>query len=91
MPPRSNPQWNEKSVWEVCKVIYIISLFIFLFRKMEDAITARLKKLVTNSNEALEFRLIRNLDDLNSKEAVFKPEMTYQVFGDRFVIINANY
>lgn len=54
---------------------------------MEDAITARLKKLVTNSNEALEFRLIRDLDDLNSKEAVFKPEMTYQVFGDRFVII----
>ncbi|XP_012224331.1 histone acetyltransferase type B catalytic subunit [Linepithema humile] len=53
---------------------------------MEDAITARLKKLVSNSNEALEFRLIRDLDDLNSKEAVFKPEMTYQVFGDREII-----
>lgn len=53
---------------------------------MEDSITARLKRLVTNSNEVLEFRLIRDLDDLNSKETVFKPEMTYQVFGDRYVI-----
>lgn len=53
---------------------------------MEDSITARLKRLVTNSNEVLEFRLIRDLDDLNSKETVFKPEMTYQVFGDREII-----
>lgn len=53
---------------------------------MEDTI-ARLKRLVSNGNEVLEFRLIRDLDDLNSKEAVFKPEMTYQVFGDRFVIM----
>jgi len=54
---------------------------------MEDSTTARLKKLVADSNEALELRLIRNLDDLHSEEAVFKPEMTYQVFGDRFVTI----
>lgn len=53
---------------------------------MEDSTTARLKKLVADSNEALEFRLIRNLDDLHSEEAVFKPEMTYQVFGDREII-----
>lgn len=53
---------------------------------MEDSITARLKRLVTSSNEVLEFRLIRSVDDLDSKETVFKPEMTYQVFGDRFVI-----
>lgn len=52
---------------------------------MEDSTTARLKKLVADSNEALELRLIRNLDDLHSEEAVFKPEMTYQVFGDRCV------
>jgi len=54
---------------------------------MEDSTTARLKKLVADSNEALELRLIRNLDDLHSEEAIFKPEMTYQVFGDRFVVI----
>lgn len=54
---------------------------------MEDSLTARLKKLVTNSNEAIELRLIRDLDDLDSKEAVFKPDMTYQVFGDRFVML----
>ncbi|XP_029674390.1 LOW QUALITY PROTEIN: histone acetyltransferase type B catalytic subunit [Formica exsecta] len=53
---------------------------------MEDSIATRLKRLVTNSNEVLEFRLIRDLDDLNSKETVFKPEMTYQVFGDREII-----
>lgn len=55
-------------------------------REMEDSTTARLKKLVADSNEALELRLIRNLDDLRSEEAVFKPEMTYQVFGDREII-----
>lgn len=54
---------------------------------MEDSTTARLKKLVADSNEALELRLIRNLDDLHSEEAVFKPEMTYQVFGDRSVTV----
>ncbi|KAG5320608.1 HAT1 acetyltransferase, partial [Acromyrmex charruanus] len=53
---------------------------------MEDSTTARLKKLVADSNEALELRLIRNLDDLHSEEAIFKPEMTYQVFGDREII-----
>ncbi|KAL6265399.1 hypothetical protein P5V15_002196 [Pogonomyrmex californicus] len=53
---------------------------------MEDSTTTRLKRLVANSNEVLELRLIRDLDDLHSKEAVFKPEMTYQVFGDREII-----
>lgn len=48
--------------------------------------TARLKKLVTDGNEALELRLIRNLDDLHSEKAAFKPEMTHQVFGDREMI-----
>lgn len=49
--------------------------------------TARLKKLVADGNEALELRLIRNLDDLHSEEVVFKPEMTHQVFGDRSVTV----
>lgn len=66
--------------------ILFFYIYISLFRKMEDSVTTRLKRLVANSNEVLEFRLIRNLDDLDSKETVFKPEMTYQVFGDRFVI-----
>lgn len=54
---------------------------------MEDSTTARLKRLVADGNEALEFKLIRDLDDLNSDESVFKPEMTHQVFGDRFVAV----
>ncbi|XP_029165427.1 histone acetyltransferase type B catalytic subunit [Nylanderia fulva] len=53
---------------------------------MEESVIARLKRLVASSNDVLEFRLIRNLDDLNLKETIFKPEMTYQVFGDREII-----
>ncbi|EZA51704.1 hypothetical protein DMN91_003947 [Ooceraea biroi] len=54
---------------------------------MEDsAIMTHLKRLVADGNEALEFRLIRDPDDLNSDKAIFKPEMTYQVFGDREII-----
>jgi len=65
----------------------IQTLFVFLFRKMEQSVTTRLKRLITDSNEALEFRLIRSVDDLNSDETIFKPEMSYQIFGDRFVIM----
>jgi histone acetyltransferase 1 len=54
---------------------------------MEQSVTTRLKRLITDSNEALEFRLIRSVDDLNSDKTIFKPEMSYQIFGDRFVIM----
>lgn len=53
---------------------------------MEDPATARLKNLVVSSNEALEFKLVRSVDDLENDETIFKPEMSHQVFGDRFVI-----
>lgn len=53
---------------------------------MEDPATARLKNLVVSSNEALEFKLVRSVDDLENDETTFKPEMSHQVFGDRFVI-----
>lgn len=49
---------------------------------MEDPITARLKSLVANSNESLEFKLVRELEDLEREETTFKPEMSHQVFGD---------
>lgn len=52
---------------------------------MEDPATARLKSLVMSSNEALEFKLIRSFEDLENNETTFKPEMSHQVFGDRFV------
>ena len=53
---------------------------------MEDPATARLKYVVVSSNEALEFKLVRFVDDLENDETIFKPEMSHQVFGDRFVI-----
>ncbi|KAK1133061.1 hypothetical protein K0M31_014424 [Melipona bicolor] len=49
---------------------------------MEDPATARLKNLVVSSNEALEFKLVRSVDDLENDETTFKPEMSHQVFGD---------
>ncbi|XP_076164935.1 histone acetyltransferase 1 [Ptiloglossa arizonensis] len=49
---------------------------------MEDPAMARLKTLVVSSNEALEFKLIRNVEDLENDEIIFKPEMSHQVFGD---------
>ncbi|XP_032673414.1 histone acetyltransferase type B catalytic subunit [Odontomachus brunneus] len=42
---------------------------------------ARLKKFMIDSNDALEFRLIRCIEDLDSEEIIFKPEMSHQVFG----------
>lgn len=53
---------------------------------MEDPVTARLKNLVVSSNEALEFKLVRSVEDLENDQNTFKPEMSHQVFGDRFVI-----
>lgn len=49
---------------------------------MEDPITARLKNLVVNSNDALEFKLVRNVEDLETHDSTFKPEMSHQIFGD---------
>ncbi|XP_029043896.2 histone acetyltransferase type B catalytic subunit [Osmia bicornis bicornis] len=49
---------------------------------MEDPVTARLKNLVTSSNDALEFKLVRSVEDLENDEATFRPEMSHQVFGD---------
>ncbi|XP_012276079.1 histone acetyltransferase type B catalytic subunit [Orussus abietinus] len=48
---------------------------------MEDAITARFKVLIVNSNDALEFKLVRNVEDLEDDKTSFKPEMSHQVFG----------
>lgn len=53
---------------------------------MEDALTARLKTYVTSSNDALEFKLIRSVEDITNDETTFKPEMSHQVFGDGLVI-----
>lgn len=48
---------------------------------------ARLKKFMIDSNDALEFRLIRSIEDLDSEETAFKPEMSHQVFGSMYVIM----
>lgn len=71
-------------------MMYILLLLIFLFRKMEDLTTiqdARLKQFMIDSNDALEFRLIRSSEDLDSEEVAFKPEMSHQVFGSMYVVI----
>ncbi|XP_017891786.1 histone acetyltransferase type B catalytic subunit [Ceratina calcarata] len=49
---------------------------------MEDPTTARLKSLVVSSNDALEFKLVRFVEDLEDDDTTFKPEMSHQVFGD---------
>jgi histone acetyltransferase 1 len=49
---------------------------------MEEAIAARLKPFMASSNEALEFKLIRKIEDLEDDSTTFKPEMSHQVFGD---------
>ncbi|KAH0948638.1 hypothetical protein HN011_001203 [Eciton burchellii] len=64
----------------------IILVMNSCYGKMEQSVTTRLKRLITDSNEALEFRLIRSVDDLNSDKTIFKPEMSYQIFGDREII-----
>lgn len=48
-----------------------------------DLIRDGAKSFVTDSNEALELKLIRTVDDLESDDRIFKPEMSHQVFGDR--------
>lgn len=64
-----------------------IDLYYSFYRysKMEDPATARLKSLVVCSNDALEFKMVRSVDDLENDEVTFRPEMSHQVFGDRFV------
>lgn len=71
-------------------MMYFSSLSISLFREMEDLSMiqdARLKKFMIDSNDALEFRLIRSIEDLDSEETVFKPEMSHQVFGSMYVFV----
>ena len=51
---------------------------------MEEVIAARLKPFVVSSNDALEFKFVRNVQDLEDESITFKPEMSHQVFGDRY-------
>ncbi|XP_047366105.1 histone acetyltransferase type B catalytic subunit-like [Vespa velutina] len=49
---------------------------------MEDPISTHLKNLVVSSNECLELKLIRDINDLEDDRTSFKPEMSHQIFGD---------
>ncbi|XP_037068304.1 histone acetyltransferase type B catalytic subunit-like [Pollicipes pollicipes] len=40
------------------------------------------QEFVTDSNEALEFKLVRCKEDLERDETTFKPEMSHQIFGE---------
>ncbi|KAL7294729.1 hypothetical protein TKK_0012021 [Trichogramma kaykai] len=47
-----------------------------------DQVTAAMKQYVVNSNEALEFKLVRRSEELEDDQTTFKPAMSHQVFGD---------
>ncbi|XP_058803109.1 histone acetyltransferase type B catalytic subunit [Phymastichus coffea] len=49
---------------------------------MEDPIENRLKPYLIDSNDALEFKLVRKIHDLDDDSTTFKPEMSHQVFGE---------
>ncbi|XP_063990865.1 histone acetyltransferase type B catalytic subunit isoform X2 [Diachasmimorpha longicaudata] len=49
---------------------------------MDEAAEARLKAYVSDSNDALEFKLVRKEEDVEDDETSFSPEMSHQVFGD---------
>ena len=76
---------NNDRLPEIHRDFLIVKFCIkFLdFRTMDDAATARLKAYIVDSNEALEFKLVRNVEDLENDETTFSPEMSHQVFGDR--------
>lgn len=50
---------------------------------MDEATEARLQKFIINSNGALEFKLVRQVQDLEDENTSFKPSMSHQVFGDK--------
>lgn len=50
---------------------------------MDEALEARLQKFIVNSNDALEFKLVRRVQDLEDDSTTFKPEMSHQIFGDK--------
>lgn len=53
----------------------------------EDQMEARLKPFVIDSNEALELKLIRKEEDIENEDTSFSPEMSHQVFGDRYYFL----
>ncbi|KAJ8670297.1 hypothetical protein QAD02_001556 [Eretmocerus hayati] len=54
---------------------------------MDDpALAARLKPFIISSNDALEFKFIRSVEDLEDEDTTFKPEMSHQVFGENETI-----
>lgn len=49
---------------------------------MDDAESAHLQAFVIDSNEALDLKLVRKIEDIEDEKTSFKPEMSHQVFGD---------
>nr|CAD7454162.1 unnamed protein product [Timema tahoe] len=44
-----------------------------------------LESYIVSSNDALELKLVRRATDVDDDSTTFRPEMTHQVFGERFV------
>ncbi|XP_014245051.1 histone acetyltransferase type B catalytic subunit-like [Cimex lectularius] len=40
------------------------------------------EEFITDSNQAVEFKMIRHANDLSNDSGVFKPDMSHQIFGD---------
>lgn len=53
---------------------------------MDEFTSARIKPYIIDANEALEFKLVRSVKDVEDDEVCFKPDMSHQVFGEKSVI-----
>lgn len=51
-----------------------------------EGLVAFLQPYVCNSNDALQFKFVRKVEDLDDDKTTFKPVMTHQVFGDNETI-----
>ncbi|XP_069187293.1 histone acetyltransferase type B catalytic subunit isoform X2 [Procambarus clarkii] len=57
----------------------------YLGKRMEDVtgiVKNSLQYFVIDSNDALEFKLVRSSADIDDEETSFKPDMSHQVYGD---------
>jgi len=43
-----------------------------------------LQSFIIDSNEALDFKLVRTSKDIEDEAATFKPEMSHQIFGEKY-------
>ncbi|KAG7164502.1 Histone acetyltransferase type B catalytic subunit-like 1, partial [Homarus americanus] len=55
---------------------------VYYFAGVSGIAKSSLQYYVIDSNEALEFKLVRSPADIDDEESTFKPDMSHQVYGD---------